>query len=264
MQLLDIVRELEGKSAYERFNVLLKHLDQSGIPYDIHYYPSGSNIVVGDTNKQFVGIGAHFDTVNGSPGANDNASSCAVVLALVKRYYANPLRNLHCVFYFFDEEETGMQGSKNYIEDNGIRQMKAYINLEMVGMGDRLALWSLNGDSRGKALETLERVAAAKGIPCGRYDKIVGRYADHVPFRRAFLEDAFSMTLVSQEDLDVAYHYYKAQEFEVDKEVLEEIFAQAPIFRHYHKPTDLAVHLNEDSLKMAEDVVYETLCRLSE
>jgi len=262
MSLLKKVKELEGKSSYDRFNTILKNLDSKDIPYDIHYYASGSNIIVGDTNKKFVGIGAHFDVVQDSPGANDNGSACAVVLGLIEKLYSNPVEGMNTVFYFFDEEEVGMKGSKTYIEDNSIRNMKAYINMEMVGMGDRLALWSTGQDSFGQALITLENIAASKGITAQRFDRIIGRYADHVPFKNANIEDSFSITVVSQEDIDTSYHYYKAQEFDVDKEVLEEIFSKAPLFKHYHKPTDLSCHLSENSLQMVESVVYETLCKL--
>lgn len=263
MELLTKVKALEGKSSYERFNVILRQLDYLNIPYDIHYYASGSNIIVGDTTKKFVGVGAHFDVVQGSPGANDNGSSCAVVLALIEKFYSKPVKNINPVFFFFDEEEVGMKGSRTYIEDNSIQHMKAYINMEMVGMGDKLALWSANEHSKGKALELLEEVAAQQGISSQRFERIIGRYADHVPFRDACVEDSFSVTVVSQEDIDISFHYYKAQEFKVDKEVLEEIFMQAPIFKHYHQPSDLTGHLSEQSLRMVESVVYQTLCKLS-
>lgn len=261
MDLLKIVGELEGKSSYERFNSISRFLDDNDIPYDLHYYSTGSNIVAGNFNKKFIGVGSHFDVVNGSPGANDNASAVAVALGLLNRFKSHP-PEVNLVFYFFDEEEKGMKGSKRYIEDYGVKNMNAFINLEMVGMGDKLALWSLHEASKGELLETLERVAVAKGIYSGRFDKVVGRYADHVSFRNAGIEDSFSITSISQEDIDVSYHYYKAQEFDVDKEVLEEIISQAPIFKHYHKPTDLSIHLSEESLKRVEDVVFEAICKL--
>ena len=59
-------------------------------------------------------LGAHYDTVKRSPGANDNASGVALVLgALLKlRAVANRTRNV--LFVLFDEEEIGLIGSREF------------------------------------------------------------------------------------------------------------------------------------------------------
>jgi hypothetical protein len=108
-------------------------------------------------------------------------------------------------------------------------------------------------------LEALEQQASKDGTPCKRFDKIVTNYADHISFLRAGLSDAFSVTSISPKDIEVAYHYYKAQEFDVDKETLHEIMRQAPIFQHYHQPTDLSSHLSEASLQRVCRIVWNTL-----
>ena len=261
MELLEIVYKLEGKSSFDRFNIVTKLLDELEIAFDIHYYATGSNIIVGNTGERFIGIGSHFDVFNGSPGANDNASGVAVILGLIKKISTSNFKQ-NLVFFFFDQEEQGMLGSKSYIQDHSIHKMQAYINLEMVGIGNKIALWSLNKDSYGEALETMENILIGKEIYAGRFEKLVGRYADHVPFRKAGIEDSFSLTCVSDKDLDVLYHYNKAKEFDVDKEVLDEILSKGPLFKDYHQHSDLAIHLSEESLKLVERVVFETLSRL--
>jgi Zn-dependent M28 family amino/carboxypeptidase len=263
MNILSIVKDLEGKSNMDRLKIIMRYLDKNKIPYDLHYYATGTNVIVGSINHSFIGIGSHFDVVKDSPGANDNASSVAVALVVLERVRKENFKGVNLVFYFFDEEEKGRIGSKTYIKDNGVFNMKGFLNLEMVGMGDRIALWSLNADSKGKILDTIETVAKEKNIFCGRFDKIVGRYADHVSFINAGVKDSFSITAISKEDLDVSIHYNKAIEFDVDKEVLDDILAGAPLFKHYHKPTDLSKYLSEDSLNLVADLVYQTICRLS-
>ncbi|GIG91988.1 M20/M25/M40 family metallo-hydrolase [Plantactinospora endophytica] len=56
-------------------------------------------------------IGAHLDTVPGSPGADDNASGVACLLELARVLPAYGL-DRHVRLAVFDEEETGLHGSR--------------------------------------------------------------------------------------------------------------------------------------------------------
>jgi Zn-dependent M28 family amino/carboxypeptidase len=84
-------------------------------------------------------VGAHYDTVADTPGADDNASAVAVMLELAARLRQNDLRT-PVVFAAFTLEEppafsTGHQGSRVFInacQSNGERVIGAII-LEMVG-----------------------------------------------------------------------------------------------------------------------------------
>lgn len=64
--------------------------------------------------KEIIVIGAHYDTVPGSPGADDNGSGVAAVLELARRFAKEkPARTVRFVFFtneeppFFREEEMG-------------------------------------------------------------------------------------------------------------------------------------------------------------
>ncbi len=84
-------------------------------------------------------VGAHYDTVPDTPGADDNASAVAVMLELAARLRQNDLE-LPAVFAAFTLEEppafsTGHQGSRVFVRtsrNNGDRVIGAII-LEMVG-----------------------------------------------------------------------------------------------------------------------------------
>ncbi|MCA9548235.1 MAG: M28 family peptidase, partial [Myxococcales bacterium] len=77
-------------------------------------------------------VGAHFDTVAGSPGANDNATGVAAALALAALYRAPTPRGLRLVF--FDLEEAGLAGSKAYVQAPERRQgLVGAVILEMLG-----------------------------------------------------------------------------------------------------------------------------------
>ncbi len=61
-------------------------------------------------------VGAHFDSVPQSPGANDNATGVAMVLAAA-RYAADiDCRSQNIIFVLFDEEEVGLIGSDQFAQ----------------------------------------------------------------------------------------------------------------------------------------------------
>jgi hypothetical protein len=84
-------------------------------------------------------VGAHYDTVPGTPGADDNASAVAVMLELAQRLSHERLK-APVLFAAFTLEEppaylTGHQGSRIFVRschDSGERVLGAII-LEMVG-----------------------------------------------------------------------------------------------------------------------------------
>jgi Zn-dependent M28 family amino/carboxypeptidase len=82
-------------------------------------------------------IGAHYDTVPGSPGADDNASGVAVLLEMARAIALQPARS-PVRLVAFDLEELGV-GSKLYAE--GLKQqgqkLRLMIALEMLGYCDR-------------------------------------------------------------------------------------------------------------------------------
>lgn len=259
MKLISFIQALEGKSSQARLDQLIKWLSGWSIPFQLQKYASGTNLIVGSLTKPFIGIGTHFDIVPNCPGANDNASAIAVALGLLDHSIQFPLVNIGLTFFFFDEEETGLKGSEAYVNEYGVGDMLGLINLEMVGMGDRVALWPLNDLSRGKLLRSVETEANHLDIPTQRYDRMVLNTADHHNFRRRGLNDAFTLTAISALDEEVAHHYYRALEFEVNSQTLWEIMSQAPIFKHYHQPTDISTHLSEDSLQMVATLIWESV-----
>jgi aminopeptidase YwaD len=99
---------------------------------------SYKNIVAekkGRTSPHIVFIlGAHYDTVPGSPGADDNASAIAVLLEVARNIQAGPLE---CTVRWiaFCLEECGYIGSTYYVESlkKEKEEILGMISLEMVG-----------------------------------------------------------------------------------------------------------------------------------
>ena len=79
-------------------------------------------------------IGAHYDAVPGTPGADDNASGVAVLLEMGRSLVAQPARH-PVVLIAFDLEEYGMVGSTAYATDWGAqgRSLRLMLSLEMLG-----------------------------------------------------------------------------------------------------------------------------------
>jgi aminopeptidase YwaD len=91
----------------------------------------------GEQDLSFILVGAHYDAVPGSPGADDNGTAVAVLLELARTFAEAPARRpLRLVA--FDLEETDRLGSRLYARD--LRQkgepLALMIALEMVGYRD--------------------------------------------------------------------------------------------------------------------------------
>jgi hypothetical protein len=78
---------------------------------------------------------SHYDSVQGVPGATDNAGGTALVLALAKALVGfKPKRTIR--FAFFGAEELGLRGSLfhvNSLSDDEKKKIKAVINLDVHG-----------------------------------------------------------------------------------------------------------------------------------
>jgi len=79
-------------------------------------------------------LGAHYDTVPGSPGADDNASAIAVLLEVARNIQTVPLEGTVRLIAF-SLEEYNFVGSTHYVEkfQRGEEEILGMISLEMVG-----------------------------------------------------------------------------------------------------------------------------------
>ena len=83
-------------------------------------------------------IGAHYDTVAGCVGADDNGSGVAVLLELAQHLSANPI-NYPIQLIAFDMEEYGLSGSRAYAKKlkQEKQNLRLMVSLEMLGYCDR-------------------------------------------------------------------------------------------------------------------------------
>jgi hypothetical protein len=149
-----------------------------------HQYANGANVYATipatmGSDKQIV-VGAHFDTVAGTPGANDNASGTAVVLAIARYLTDMPCRRAPVIVVFFDQEETGLFGSRAFAQLLDPTETRAVHTIDQVAYdGDNDRRFELEQPTA--ALEAEWRAAAtATGVPV---TVTQSGGTDHVSFR---------------------------------------------------------------------------------
>jgi len=166
--------------------------------------------------EEIVVVGAHYDSVPGSPGANDNASGVAVVLEAARVLAATPTpRTIQ--FVLFAAEELGLFGSVAFADERR-RGVVAMINIDMVGWGSTL----MAGNSPGRdetMVNAAVEVARTLGILVNRF-----RHAgsDHASFERVGIPA---------------------------------VFLHRGIDPHYHRPTDLPSIVDPRNLEEATRLV---------
>ncbi len=110
-------------------------------------------------------LSAHYDHLgvrNGEVfnGADDDASGCIALLTIAEQLLASPPTH-DVILAFFDAEETGMVGSRAFVNAPPVplERIGANLNLDMVGRQDGGALW-VSGTAHHPTLKPLAEAAA--------------------------------------------------------------------------------------------------------
>lgn len=220
----DLVFERASRKQREQAAaIIVSQLDDAGIGVRFENYDlgkldlgkgrivelSGSNIVAEieatEPGAQTVVIGAHYDSVRGSPGADDNASGTYAVIELAKRVSAMPVRNMTVLFVWFDQEEVGLIGSKVFaarLESKSVA-LHSMHNIDMIGFdGNHDGRFDLDVPD-GELAQAYLAQAARLGIPIARaqFDG-----SDHASFRAWGYRSVCLSQDFSNKDINPAYH----------------------------------------------------------
>ena len=169
---------------------------------------TGRNVIArlpGVTQPKVI-LGGHYDSVVDSPGANDNASGTAVVLAIARKAAKTPLAR-QAWFMAFDGEEDGLHGSKAFVSSakpEFIQGLKGMFNFDMVGVNDRLLVGGT---------ESLTKIAKATNPEITTFGGRGG--SDHASFASAKVPVLF---FYRGEDPN----YHSPGDKQVDAKLLEE------------------------------------------
>ncbi|MGH7601483.1 MAG: M20/M25/M40 family metallo-hydrolase, partial [bacterium] len=99
------------------------------------------------TTADGIVLSAHYDhlgVVDGNiyPGADDNASGVATLLAILAYFTTNKPHNT-LIFASFDAEESGLQGARAFVDRLPVEKKRVIlnVNLDMVSRSDRNELY---------------------------------------------------------------------------------------------------------------------------
>lgn len=123
-----IQAQLSQWGAVEQFEFLVNGRSHRNLILNLPGQPSAA------TPRPPVLIGAHYDAVPNSPGADDNATGVAVLLELARSLTTYPAR-YPVRLVAFDLEEFGLQGSRQYatwLAQQG-QPLRLMLSLEMLG-----------------------------------------------------------------------------------------------------------------------------------
>lgn len=124
--------------------LLRKSSVKIGLTVDAHSRRGTTKNIIGmlkgsELPDEIIVLNAHRDSVLGSPGANDNASGTAVIMEIARILSkTRPKRTL--AFISSAADEGGSLGAQDIVSKNQefVKKIVAFINIDMVGVGRRL------------------------------------------------------------------------------------------------------------------------------
>lgn len=212
-RLYGYVLGIEGKSHDERGFFIESQLREMGVgffssPFEqIRIHGDDTARIVGENiiarigkGKKTIVVGAHYDAVADSPGANDDGSGVAVVLGLIQSL-KNTAWNYSIEFCFFDREEDGLVGSAAYVRQFVDRRTHlAMVNLDVEGTGEEVYVGPV-GSGDDDLLMPLVRQAAQKTKFSYKEDENYPD-SDHESFAHEKLEN-ISISIVPKGDSEL-------------------------------------------------------------
>lgn len=217
----------------------------------------------GARGSELVIVGAHYDSASGSPGADDNASGVAAVLALARRFAkTQPKRTLRFVWFVNEEPpffQTPQMGSLVYAKALAARgeTAVAMVSVESIGVFS---------DAPGS--QRYPAPLAKKHPDVGNFVAVVGDE------RSAPLVDRFSAALSKGASLPVESDSLPAELpgvgwsdhwsfWQIGVPAIM-VTDTAPFrYPHYHKPTDTPGRLDFDRMARVTQGLFVALSQLA-
>jgi hypothetical protein len=276
-EIFEHIIQLENKNRSERNKYIKNYITELGLKYFVHEFQSGifkgENIILNFSDQNETGthviFSAHYDAVSMSPGANDNASGVAVLLDVAEKM-AGKNQPLKIIFFDLEEKMPLARGSREYVRKFGTADVKFMVNLDMVGIGNTAIIWAheseKNSDRVNMISETFENLSAKTLVfkpsiplsPIG-FPRMT---SDHEPFIQSGFLQAYSVTMVPEEDMAFKEVIEKKRIFHFLGSAIRyhllKTGSYPKIFRHYHCKGDTSKFIEPYAL----EVVSEALVRI--
>jgi hypothetical protein len=213
-------------------------------------YPDATNVmgmIAGSSEPdRFVLLTAHYDHLGVRegqiyPGADDNASGVAALLAAASWFAAHPPRR-SVVFVAFDAEEQNLRGARHFVKHPplDLRRIAAVVNLDMIARGDANTLVAAGTYFHPELKDTVAEAARGRQITV-----VFGH--DRPLIRAASVEDwTQSSDHGPFHDAGIPFVYFGVEDHE-----------------DYHQPTDTAEKVPVPFYLEATNLVIETVSRLA-
>ncbi len=152
-------------------------------------------------------IGAHYDHLGhgefGSmrpaargevhPGADDNASGAAGLVALARAFAAAPRPARPLVFVAFTAEEAGLVGSARYVESLRPDSVSSMVNLDMIGRLGENGVTVFGAETASGFADLVRHCAERRALPVAFEEGAHGP-SDHASFEAARIPALFFTT----------------------------------------------------------------------
>jgi hypothetical protein len=176
------LRDIDLTPQEQKYKVNLAHKKPSLNPFE------GNNLFAilpaTEPSEEYIIIGAHYDSVEESPGAMDNATGCALAYGVTQLMTDLENRKKNLVIVFFDQEETGHAGSfafANYVKEKKFKVHSVH-TADMIGW-DKDVDRNIELELPTRELETVyEKYAKSFGIVAYKTETTD---TDHREFRNA-------------------------------------------------------------------------------
>ncbi len=213
--------------------------DRLGVEVD-----EAGNVVVGDPRRSKILIGAHYDSIPGTPGADDNASGVAALIAAAR--VIGPQEGI--CYVAFDGEECGFVGSRALVAGLGRHRPEQVHILEMIGYARR------DPGSQSNPVPVIQAPTVGDFLGlAGTYgsrwllDHVLATAGAHaIPVQGLFLPD------VPLETIDrISHHLLRSDHAPFWREGIAALmWTDMSEFRnpHYHLPTDTPETLDYEFL----------------
>jgi Zn-dependent M28 family amino/carboxypeptidase len=205
---------------------------------------AANNVVAGDPRRARILIGAHYDSVPGTPGADDNASAVAALIGAARAIGSHE----DVCYVAFDGEECGFLGSRALVAGLGRHRLEQVHILEMVGFASREP-----GSQRNP-------IKLIQSPTVGDFIALVGTFASRpmlehvlatadchaVPVQGLFLPNV-PLAMIGR----VSHHVLRSDHAPFWREGIPALmWTDTAEFRnpHYHRPTDTPETLDYDFL----------------
>jgi Iap family predicted aminopeptidase len=247
----DVRRMTTASSNDERYDVLTAILREEGVAFadEVFSVTGGAgrdprlrgrnvSVTVGDGQEEIV-LGAHYDAAylaDGTlgPGALDNAASC-IALARVAAMVSGDRTPRRIRIVWFDMEEIGEKGSKQFVLSHGTDHIRAMLNFDVNGYGGTILFRVAEEAPAPWLRRVFARTCASESMDCVRCDELPP--SDDRQFGQAGVPTLSIASLPREEARQLASYLKEKTE------------CPAPaIFRILHTSSDVAENIDGPSL----------------